>query len=449
MAQSFRALLRIPILALLVVAPLAFGSVHPPAYTPLLIAAGLVGLLSWGRGHVARAHGANVPPIPGTRLLLALHALVLLQLLPLPPSLLRFVSPGSFAFYDDPSLLPLTEWRPVTVSPADTLRGLLFLAGMSLLYAAVFREFDDAAWRRRVAATLVATGLLITVEAFVQAATGDTKIYGLWRPRWDWAVFGPYVSRNHFAGYVAMTIPLALAFAAEALQSLRGEWRRRRHGWLALGDRAGSSTVGLLAVAMALIAGLLAAQSRGGALAFLVSALALPLAFRQRWPAGLVVGIAAILAVSWIGVDGIVHGFETRGIRWSRLAVWADVLRMVPRFPLLGAGFNAFGTAYPSYQTAWKGIWWGEAHNEYLQSLVDLGVAGAGLTAALLVLLFRAAIRAAPRGALEAGLLGSLLASAATNLVDFNWQIPANAATFAVLAGLALRGALDPRPEAT
>jgi hypothetical protein len=45
--------------------------------------------------------------------------------------------------------------------------------------------------------------------------------------------------------------------------------------------------------------------------------------------------------------------------------------------------------------------------------------------------------------------LGSLLASAATNLVDFNWQIPANAATFAVLAGLALRGALDPRPEAT
>jgi O-antigen ligase len=448
-APSFGALLRIPILALLVLAPLAFASIPAPAYAPLLVTAGVVGVLSWGRGHLARAHGASVPPISGTRLLLALHALVLLQLLPLPPSLLRFVSPGSFAFYDDPSLLPLTEWRPVTVSPADTLRGLLFLGGMSLLYAAVFREFDDGRWRRRAAATVVATGLLITIEAFMQAATGDTKIYGLWRPRWDWAVFGPYVNRNHFAGYLAMAIPLALAFAAEAFQSLRIEWRRRRHGWLALGDRAGSLTVGLTAVAMGLIAGLLAAQSRGGALAFLVSALALPLAFRQRWHAGLVVGIAAILGVSWIGMDGILHGFETRGIRGSRLEMWADVLRMVPRFPLLGAGFNAFGTAYPSYQTASRGMWWGQAHNEYLQSLVDLGVAGAALTAALLVRLFRVAIQAAPRGALAAGLLGSLLASAATNLVDFNWQIPANAATFAVLAGLALRGALDPRPEAT
>ena len=53
------------------------------------------------------------------------------------------------------SLVPI-GWRPITVNPADTARGFAFLAGMSLLYAAVFREFDDERWRRRLAGTVVA-----------------------------------------------------------------------------------------------------------------------------------------------------------------------------------------------------------------------------------------------------------------------------------------------------
>ncbi len=60
------------------------------------------------------------------------------------------------------------------------------------------------------------------------------------------------------------------------------------------------------------------------------------------------------------------------------------------------------------------------------------------LVAALLVLVFRAAWRNAARGGLELGLFGALLALAIHNLVDFNWQIPANAATWIALAALAL-----------
>src|SRR5262249_59809458 len=108
------------------------------------------GLLAGGRGRWMAAGGGSMPIVPGGRLLLAFHALVLAQLLPLPPWLLRLVSPGSFHFYDDFSLVPLTEWRPISVNPADTARGFAFLAGMSLLYAAVFREFRDERWRRRL-----------------------------------------------------------------------------------------------------------------------------------------------------------------------------------------------------------------------------------------------------------------------------------------------------------
>jgi len=47
--------------------------------------------------------------------------------------------------------------------------------------------------------------------------------------------------------------------------------------------------------------------------------------------------------------------------------------------------------------------------------------------------------------------LGALLGLALDNLVDFNWQIPANAATFVALAGLACRpdGARERAPGAS
>src|SRR5262245_448536 len=102
-----RDLLRYAILFLLLAGPLALGAVHAPASIPLLAIAYTTGLLSWARGHWARAHGQPVPRVPAARPLLLLHALVLLQLLPMPPRLLRLMSPGSFAYYDDLALLPL------------------------------------------------------------------------------------------------------------------------------------------------------------------------------------------------------------------------------------------------------------------------------------------------------------------------------------------------------
>src|SRR5258708_14210935 len=120
---------RAPRRAPLPAAPLAFGSVHEPAFIPLLGLAGAGGLFSWARGHWARSLGADVPPVPARRLLLALHLLVLIQLVPLPPFLLRLVSPGSFSFYNDTLLMPpLTPWRPGSVTPPATWLALPFPA---------------------------------------------------------------------------------------------------------------------------------------------------------------------------------------------------------------------------------------------------------------------------------------------------------------------------------
>ena len=431
--------LRLLVLALLGAAPMLAGAVHEVVFVPLLAGCGVAGLAAHRRARRAAAAGRAVPPLPGARMLLGLHALVLLQLVPMPPALLRLVSPGSFSFYNDHLLVPLAAWRPISVSPPDTLRGLAFLAGFSLLALAVFREMGEGAWRRRLLVTVAGVGVALTVVALLQAVSPEPRaIYGLWRPRWDWAVFGPYVNRNHFAGYLVMAAPVAIGFALEAIARLRAAWARSRRGFLLLGAAEGNAAARWSAVVMVIVAGLLASQSRGGVSAFALAALVLPLASRERRRTAVAVSVLAGLGLAWIGLGGVLAAFETRGVRGSRLDLWRDMVPMIPRFPVFGDGWNAFATAFPWYQTVWKTDWIGEAHNDYLQALIDGGLVGALLVAGLVAVVFRGALARAPRSPLDLGVFGALLGLAVHGLVDFNGQIPANAATWTALAALAV-----------
>jgi O-antigen ligase len=431
-ASSF---IRVLVLVLLAAAPLLAGAVHEPVFIPLLAGSILAGLVTLWRHR--RAPG---PPLPGLWLLLGLHALVLFQLVPLPPALLRVLSPGTFAFHSHQLLVPpLVAWKPISVSPPDTLRGLAFLACFSLLALAVFRELGEGRWRRRLLRTVVFTGLALTVVALLQAVSPEPRrLYGVWQPRWDWAVFGPYVNRNHFADYLVMAAALGVGFALEALSRLRAAWATRRRGYLLLGEPVGLALARAAAVVMVIVAGLVASHSRGGVSAFAFAMLLLPLAAPRRRGTALAVVLLVALGVVWIGLGGVLQAFEVRGIRGSRLDLWRDMLPMVPRFPVFGVGWNAFATAYPWYQTVWKTEWIGEAHNDYLQVWLDGGLVGLALVAGLVGLVFRAALARARRSPVELGLFGALLGLALHEIVDFNGQIPANAATGIALAAAAL-----------
>ena len=226
---SFGAVLRVPILVLLAAAPLALGAVHEPAFVPLLAVATVAGLASWGRGHWARAHGFAVPPVAGAR---AARRPARAGPGPAPAAAARAAGGGQPGL-PSPSTSGCrwcrSAWRPISVNPADTARGFAFLAGMSLLYAAVYREFGDERWRAAAGRHRGRRRLRDDAgrPASRSQSADPTRIYGLWKPRWDWGVFGPYVSRNHFAGYLAMAIPLALGFAAESAPSrCARSWRR-------------------------------------------------------------------------------------------------------------------------------------------------------------------------------------------------------------------------------
>jgi hypothetical protein len=425
--------LRWLVLLALAAAPLAFGSVHPFAYLPLLALGWTSGIAALRQARLRRERGEQVPAVPGGRLLVALHVLVVVQLVPLPKALLRILSPGTARTLD-----AATQWHAVSVNPQATLGGLLFLGGVTSLYVFVLREMADSAWRRRVQGLVALEGVVLAVLGFAQSAYWGTTIYGIWKPAYDWAVYGPYVNRNHFAGYLVMAIPVAVAFAALSMRQAARRWRERRVGWLSLFDPEAGHAARQLSAAGVMVISLLATGSRGGLLGFGAGSLFLVALLPLRRGAALALGVLGCAApvLVWTLLDGAFHS-TANDFRNSRLVLWTEILRMVPSFPVFGVGLNAFGAAFRPYQLTNRYEWVEQTHNEYLQVLCDLGLVGSVLTAALLVTLVRAAVRHARSDVLGAGVCAALLGECAHNVVDFNWQIPANAVTFAALAALA------------
>jgi O-antigen ligase len=238
-----------------------------------------------------------------------------------------------------------------------------------------------------------------------------------------------------------------MALCLESLDALRRAWRRRRRrAWLALGDAEGNAFLRWTAVTMVLVTGLLATGSRGGLIGLAAIVIAFIVVAKRRRSTIAAVVLIAALGVGWIGFAEHRSGFLSRGLS-MRDEIWIDSVRMVPSHLVFGAGFNAFGTSYPPRQHVWRMLWIGTTHNDYLQVLVDTGLAGLVPAVMMMVTLLRRGGATARQGPLHAGAFAALVGVMAHNLVDYNWQLAANAATFVALAGVAVQSPaahLDP-----
>ena len=127
----------------------------------------------------------------------------------------------------------------------------------------------------------------------------------------------------------------------------------------------------------------------------------------------------------------------------ERKAFSRDALHMWLEHPWLGVGIGDFETAYPRYQSFPTDQWIDHAHNDYAEAAAETGLVGALLILATMALFLYLAFRnAAHLFGSNAGWvrLGAALGCCGLlvhSLADFNLHIPANAAWFAVLAGIA------------
>ena len=286
---------------------------------------------------------------------------------------------------------------------------------------------EDA--RQKFALALIIFGALYAFFALAQELTSNGKLFWVYAPRFNGSIYGSYVNHDHYAGLMEMLVPFPLVVSMGHL--LRG------------GKRA------LVAFCAVLMASTIALSgSRGGMLSFVLEIVVFAtLTLVQRRNPRVALGVAAVcvLVLVFLIFLGKVQVLGRLGNLGPdmRLKITKDCLRMFAHRPVLGWGLGTFPTVYPSYRSFYTNLFVNEAHNDYAQLLVETGLLGFGLMLWFLIRLYRSGWPTSRRwefkwdGAVSLAALLGCTGLLLHSFVDFNLQIPANAAMFYSLCGLA------------
>ena len=435
---------------------LAFGAVYSWAYWPL--AAALVALGVWGLASAGRPVQLHARALAAG--LLVVGCAIAVQIIPLPYAWFARISPGADRLLTQYTLgyaFDRPPWHPLSISPADTVVALALLIALAVFLVGMSQTLRDLNLDRLMMG-LVALGVLLALVGIVQQpfeAENHPLVYGFWAPQnAGGGPFGPFINKNHFAGWMLMLLPLAAGYCFGLIASVRRRDRhawRRQLAWLAEPEASRIALVGFAVLAMGTALAL--TRSRSGVAALAVAILALAgFAVRQtrrlRGRAFSLVGLMGVLAgaIAWAGVGPVAARFSATSADLSgRLAAWHDALRIVRDFPAVGTGLGTFERAMLIYQTGDRQLIFAQAHNDYLQLAAEGGML-VTLPAAVAVVILGAAIwRRFAAGDdppltrwTRAGAVAGLAAIATQSFVDFSLQVPGNTALFALLAAIAV-----------
>jgi O-antigen ligase len=304
---------------------------------------------------------------------------------------------------------------------------LCFLAGQTLLRGAQARS---------LALIFSIYGAALAGFALLQGISSNGKLYWIRQPRSGGWIYGPYVNHNHYAGLMEMLVPIPLIVSLTRLAPPK--------------VRAVAAATAAVMLGTIFLSG-----SRGGMIAIVAELIILAaLLVKQKRSLRTAIGIGIFLAIVvgllvWIGGGELSKRIATAGPGHTELSsdirtyINRDGLRMFLKKPILGWGMGTFPVVYPEFRTFYTNFFVNEAHNDYLQLLVEMGVLGFATMIWFVVTVYARAFKkirnwpsemsGAVTLACVLGLSGILVHSA----VDFNLQIPANAALFYVLCTIA------------
>ncbi|MGA7286993.1 MAG: O-antigen ligase family protein, partial [Terriglobales bacterium] len=255
-----------------------------------------------------------------------------------------------------------TAYRHVTYSH------LLLYAAYGMLAFVVTQTLRRSSQFELMAQVFTVYGAVVAAFAVLQGLAPNGKLYWIFTLQQGGYIYGPYVNHNHYAGLMEMLTPFPLVLAVTHFTS-------------------GNRKIAVAGVAALMAGTIFLSGSRGGMVAFVAQIVVLGVLMVRRregsWKQPLMLGVfvaVVIVFLVWIGGNELtrrlmsIHSETREEISGGvRLSIDRDCLRMFIKRPFLGWGLGAFPTVYPEFRSFYTTFFVNQAHNDYLQLLVETG----------------------------------------------------------------------------
>lgn len=415
---------RVLLVALVVLTPVGLGGVLDWV-APLALAVALNALTL----ALVHRHDARIPPI--ALLPLAMLALCLFQLIPLPPALLHLLSPDAESLREF-ALVPLgfDRWRPISLDTgatwAEVVKALLYFITIVAAYHAASTR-TGTPW---LIGAVAAVGPAFVAIGLLHALFGVEALFGLYTFKEAHpALLTPFGNPNHLAGLLILSGSACTGLVVESTE------RSRRVAW---------------ALAwFACCGGVLISGSRAGIGVFVLTQLALLgwVAFTmRRRDAGKVRGRvltlgATVLAALTVGAFALGERLYARFTDTATLRLkvleWPHALELAKDYWRFGVGRGGFVLAFSKYYAEHSGKTFTHPENIVLQWVGELGIPLGLLMLAFGAWLLGRLIWSRRGSLLELSPLVGVAAVAVHNLADFSLEYPGVTVPLCVVLGVA------------
>ncbi len=308
--------------------------------------------------------------------------------------LLRMVAQRKTRILWPPLTLPLIVFLGVlllsslgTTSMQHSMKEIIKWAEMLVLYVLVANEFDEP-WTKALVFVFLGTGALAALQGIyqflLQVGPEEFVLFGRFM-----RAYGTFEQPNPYAGYLGLTLPLAVGIMAAGIVPIG---RRVRGWWLIWAAGCG----GLVLVAMIM------SWSRGAWLGAAAAVAVMVVAIVARSGRAAVLGavLVALLAyvllagglalvppsigqrfndfLPYVGVSDV-RGVEVTDANFAvleRMAHWQSAVAMWTKNPWLGVGIGNYEPAYTRFALPMWPHALGHAHNYYLNIGAETGLLG-------------------------------------------------------------------------
>ena len=441
----------------ILLSPLPFGcigKVFSPLFYMILLVLSFVGLLvkdqlkPFPDGSVNFAYQKRIKLMT-----FIFFGFLLFQIIPLPVSMLKLISPitvkSYFLFSEE-----FPGFMAISKVPVETL-----MFGIRLFVLIVFfLSFIRINFRIR---DLISVINVLILSASIQAIFGVIKysiksdkffllFHQIDKPQKTEFLTGVLGNPNHFAFYLEMIIPLALTVLLLKLDVLEPNSGFKEKFIANLKKDKGFPVLFIMVIMFNI--SIVLTGSRAGIITLVTTLIIFSLLmiyltrskiFRKKVK---VIFITIALVTLYIGIKNTTNKFmNTSTDNGGRFLRWPNSMVMFKDFPVFGTGFGTYKYSFLLYDTDLGGKWSTNAHNEYIESLTDGGLFGTVLGLMILGMLIYAIFkmwkaRRHPKIRLFGiGILSAIYAALFHSFFDYSLRIPSNSLVFILLLGLGIK----------